>query len=75
MMAWINAIWEEPKDDNIVLTVVSGRFKNIRFDNAIELAIYDNLEHEWILEAYPEAEDISVKYWMPLPKLPKECEL
>ncbi len=71
MSEWISVKDALPGiQDGMVLAVVSGRYKNIRFDHAVELAEYNSREG-WILEAYPEWETPDAAYWMPLPEPPE----
>ena len=58
-----------PEDgDKLFLVIANGKPKsNITFDNAVELATYDK-ECGWILENYPEAENIEIIAWQPLPE-------
>lgn len=73
-MEWISVKDRLPGDgDKMVLAVVNGKRENITFCNAIELACCSS-DEGWILEAYPELEDMHVTHWMPLPDLPKEKE-
>lgn len=55
-----------PKEDGLLLAVVNGTYKNARFEDAYMFA-YFNPDAGWALEEYPDAWDISVKKWMPLP--------
>ena len=54
-----------PQSDELLLVQCSGRYKNIVFENAFELASYT--EEGWILEKYPGFENIKVVAWQPLP--------
>lgn len=67
---WIPAGERLPEPDKQVLAIVSGRWENITFDRAYELASWSS-DEGWIMEAWPELEDPEVTYWMPLPKLPE----
>lgn len=67
---WISTEWEVPADDGVVLAIVDGSYKNVRFEHAVLLAYY--VDGEWILEQYPEATDITVSHWAFIPKLPEE---
>ena len=69
---WISTEWEVPADDRGVLALVDGKWKNIRFEHAVLLAYY--VDGEWILEMYPEAEDITVSHWAFIPELPEEVK-
>ena len=67
---WIRADERLPEtDDQDYLVVVSGKFENVAFLGAIELAYYSKSEG-WILEMWPMAKDLKVSHWMPLPELP-----
>lgn len=69
---WISTERELPADDRGVLALVDGKWKNIRFEHAVLLAYY--VDGEWILEMYPEAEDITVSHWAIIPELPVEAD-
>ena len=71
MSDWISVKDRLPNDDDSALVIVSGKVGNITLDNAIELAQF-SMDEGWILEMWPEWEDPKVRYWMPLPKPPKE---
>ena len=62
-----------PDEETAVLAIVSGRIHETHIlIDAYQLAFY--VEDEgWILENYPEATDIVVTHWMPLPEPPMEC--
>lgn len=73
-MEWISVKDRLPADgDKTVLAVVNGYREDIVPMSAIELARYSS-DEGWILEAYPELEDMHVTHWIPLPDLPKEKE-
>lgn len=63
---------EYPEEEVPVLAIVNGRYKNLRFENAIEIAIYEEREG-WYLDAYIDA-DVTVSHWMSLPEHPGEGE-
>lgn len=69
---WIDASVELPADsDELVLVIVSGKpAENITLENAVELAEY-SAEEGWILESFPEATDLKVTWWMPIPDWPE----
>lgn len=70
--SWISVADRLPDDDVMVLCVVSGRPQtNITLDEAMEIASHSRTEG-WIVETWPEWEDPTVTYWMPLPEPPKE---
>ena len=59
--------------EELVLAVCTARISEHHFfRDAIQLAEYDETSNEWILEGWPEAEDVRVSHWMPLPELPDE---
>ena len=68
---WIPVRSRLPEDDAQVLVIVSGRWKNVTFNNAYELASWSVTEG-WIMEAWPEFENPDVSHWMPLPEPPEE---
>lgn len=63
---WISTEEElPPVSDELLLVQCSGRYKNIVFEDAYELASYT--EEGWILEKYPGFENIKVVAWQQLP--------
>lgn len=69
---WIPCSERLPEDsETMVLVQVSGRIKNITFEDALELASYDP-DDGWILDAYPDWEYAQPTAWMPLPGPYKE---
>lgn len=68
---WIPVTERMPENDNQVLAIVSGRWENITFDHAYELASW-SAEEGWIMEAWPELENPEVTHWKPLPESVKE---
>lgn len=68
---WIPVTERMPESDNQVLAIVSGRWKNVTFDHAYELASW-SADEGWIIEAWPEMENPEATYWMPLPEPVKE---
>lgn len=70
--SWISVADRLPDDDVMVLCIVSGRPQtNITLDEAMEIASHSRTEG-WIVETWPEWEDPTVTYWMPLPEPQKE---
>lgn len=68
---WIPVEEQMPEADEFVLAIVSGQpTKNIRLENAAEIASYWR-EDGWVLEAFPEWEDPQVSHWMPLSEAPE----
>lgn len=69
---WISSELMTPEEEGQVLALVRGKYKNITFDHAVLLGEY--VDGEWILEQYPEAEDITVSHWAFIPDLPVEVK-
>lgn len=67
---WISTEWELPSGDKQVLVLASGKYKNVTLKNAVMIAIY--ADGEWILEMYPEMDDLEISYWAFIPELPGE---
>lgn len=69
---WIGVEDRLPEDpDTNVLVIASGKPReNISLENAYELASYSQ-DDGWVLEMYPEFEDVKVTHWMPLPESPE----
>lgn len=68
---WVSTADRLPSDDELVLVVLSGKYKNITFTNAIEFASYVQGDG-WIIELLPEWELPQVSHWMRLPELPND---
>lgn len=68
---WIKAEEQLPDDGDCVLVLASGAAgENITLINAYMLAGYFK-DEGFILEEYPQAEDIFIEWWMPLPAPPE----
>lgn len=69
---WCDSKIELPSDpEELVLCIAHGTVEeNCFLAGAYELAFYDPNDG-WILEQYPEAKDITVTHWMPLPPPPR----
>lgn len=63
---WYRPSEKKPPVDEEVLVCVSGKFRNIEFQDTYELAMYDE-EEGWILEGWPEFQGASVSWWMSIP--------
>ena len=74
LLRWIPVTERKPEpDEELVLVVCTARISAHHFfRDAIQLAEYDETSNEWVLEGWPEAEDVKVSHWMPLPELPDE---
>ena len=70
-VGWIPVTERMPDSDEQVLVEAFGRHGNVELDGAIELASFVRGEG-WILEVWPEWEDVKVTRWMPVPEPPKE---
>lgn len=70
---WRSVEVEVPANfDAVLVWVPHGKCRNITFRDTILLASYD--ADGWMLEDYPEAEEVTITHWMPLPDDPKEVE-
>ena len=68
---WIDPAIELPVDPKqLVLVIVSGRYNNITFKHAYELANYFPGEG-WVLEQYPSWESPQISHWTLLPEMPE----
>ena len=72
---WIPVSERLPEEDQCILVTVNGRYKNVTFDNAIQIACYCE-EEGWVIEEWPEWENPNVIAWMELPEpyKPEEVE-
>ena len=64
---WIPTSERLPEYDELVLVTVKGKYNNITFENAIELAFYDK-DEGWILGAEPDWLKPNVTAWVELPE-------
>ena len=70
---WISVKDRLPDDsDKIVLVIANGKFGNTTLNESFELACYYK-GYGWVLESYPDMENVRVTHWMPLPEPPKEA--
>lgn len=68
---WVDAGARQPEYGVSVLAVASGKAGNITLCDAVVLATaYDG----WELDDYPQAEDVTVKWWMPIVESPDGTE-
>lgn len=63
---WIPVTERLPEDDAFVLVTVKGKYRDIIFEDAVEIASYYDGDG-WELEAYPELVNPNVTAWQPLP--------
>ena len=72
---WVSVKDRLPEEDEEeVLAIVSGRPKrNLTLENVAVIAVYCGKEG-WYVNEYPEWEDPTVTYWMPVPEPPGEGE-
>lgn len=68
---WIPCSERLPESDQEVLVIVSGKAGNITLVDSVEIGNFDR-DEGWILEMWPEWEDLNVTHWMPMPEPPKE---
>lgn len=68
---WVPVTERLPDNGYGVLVTVNGKHNNITFENALEIAEYDNTEG-WIIEGYLDWIDPDVTAWQPLPEPYKE---
>ena len=64
---WIPVSERLPEEDQCILVTVNGRYKNVTFDNAVQLACYYE-EEGWAIEEWPEWENPNVIAWVELPE-------
>lgn len=65
---WVDAGARQPEYGVPVLAVASGKAGDITLCNAVVFAtFYDG----WELDDYPQAEDVAVKWWMPIVESPE----
>lgn len=68
---WVDAGARQPEYGVSVLAVASGKAGNITLCDAVVFATaYDG----WELDDYPQAEDVTVKWWMPIVESPDGTE-
>ena len=60
-----------PENDNYVLTIATGNLEKIFLEQAVEFATYTENEG-WVLEMWPEMENLVITHWMPVPDRPEE---
>lgn len=70
---WKDAAKEQPTDpDTAVLVVVSGRYGNTEFRDAVQLGWYWGEKEGWCIEGHEEWQKPQVKWWMDIPEVPEE---
>lgn len=68
---WVDAGARQPEYGVPVLAVASGKAGDITLCDAVVFAtFYDG----WELDDYPQAEDVAVKWWMPMVESPEGTE-
>lgn len=65
---WVDAGARQPEYGVSVLAVASGKAENITLCDAVVLATFWG---GWELDDYPQAEDVAVKWWMPMVESPE----
>ena len=68
---WVSTADRLPPSGELVLVILSGKHKNFKFINAMELASYVKGEG-WIIQWLPDWEVAQVSHWIPLPDLPND---
>lgn len=69
---WISVKDRLPENpDELVLVIANGMYENVALKDAYCMANYSP-DEGWVLEMYPEFEDVQISHWMPLPEPPKE---
>lgn len=72
LLRWIPADEAKPEYDEFVLGVCSATLSDHAWmTDAIAVVEYDETADQWLLAAWPEAEDVEVSHWMRLPTLPE----
>lgn len=68
---WVDVGARQPEYGVPVLAVASGKAGNITLCDAVVFAtFYDG----WELDDYPQAEDVTVKWWLPMAESPEGTE-
>ena len=70
-MEWIPTGLRLPPDYDVVLCAVNGKYGDTMFIDGVLFGTYSAAEG-WILEAYPEWENPTVSFWLPIPLTPAE---
>ena len=70
---WIPVSERHPEIDEGLVEVICTAQINAHhfFHDAIQLAEYDECADQWILEGWPELDDVQVSHWRRLPPLPE----
>lgn len=68
---WVDAEARQPEYGVSVLAVASGKAGNITLCNAVVFATFWD---GWELDDYPQAEDVTVKWWRPMVESPEGAE-
>lgn len=68
---WVDAGARQPEYGVSVLAVASGKAANITLCNAVVFATFWD---GWELDDYPQAEDVTVKWWRPMVESPEGAE-
>ena len=68
---WVDAGARQPEYGASVLAVASGKAENITLCDAVVLATFWD---GWELDDYPQAEDVAVKWWVPMVESPEGAE-
>lgn len=69
---WISTKERLPDDNICVLALVSGQpEEHVFLENAYQVAEYFP-DNDWLIEGFPDWENPTVTWWMPLPEQPDE---
>ena len=72
LLRWKDAGKEKPEPDEFVLGVCSAQLSDHAWlTGAIAIVEYDETADQWLLDGWPEVEDVTVSHWMRLPTLPE----
>ena len=72
LLRWKDAGKEKPEPGEFVLGVCTATLSDHGWlTDAIAIVEYDETHDEWLLDGWPEVEDVKVSHWMRLPELPE----
>jgi len=75
LLRWKDADQEKPEPDEFVLVICRAQLSaHAALFDAHAIAEYDETTDRWVLDGWPEVEDVTVSHWMRLPTLPEGVE-